>query len=289
MILSRKGMLMKLTAKKAELLLMLVISARATSFMFSKLCLTTMDTFRLLALRFLFAAALLFLFFHRRICQGFSRKTLLSGILIGVLFFSVLTCELIGLKTTDSSTASFLENLAIIIVPLLESAISRRRPERKALLSALFALIGVAFLTLSASGISFSRGDGILLVAAFLYAVSIIVTNRLSRHGDSFVIGFFQVAAIGGLSLFITLITGSLTFPATLAQYGMIGILSVVCTGFGFTLQPVAQSRLSAEKAGTLCALSPLVAGIMGVVFLKETVTPNMLLGDLLILISLLL
>ena len=139
---------MKLTEKKAELLLMLVISARATSFMFSKLCLTTMDTFSLLALRFLLAAVLLFVFFHKRICQSVNKKTFLSGILIGAL-----------------------------------------------------ALVGVAFLT----------------------------------------------------------------------------------------LQPVAQSRLSAEKAGTLCALSPLVAGIMGVVFLKEALTLNMLLGDLLILISLVL
>lgn len=280
---------MKLTEKKAELLLMLVISARATSFMFSKLCLTTIDTFSLLALRFLLAATLLFVFFHKRICQGVNKKTFLSGLLIGALFFSVLTCELIGLKTTDSSTASFLENLAIIIVPLMESAITRRKPEKKALLSAVLALAGVAFLTLSADGISFSRGELVLLCAAFLYAVSIIVTNRLSRHGDSFVIGFFQVAAIGVLGLFVSLLTGSFTLPSTPAQYGMIGILSIVCTGFGFTLQPVAQSRLSAEKAGTLCALSPLVAGIMGVVFLKEALTLNMLLGDLLILISLVL
>lgn len=280
---------MKLTEKKAELLLMLVISARATSFMFSKLCLTTMDTFSLLALRFLLAAVLLFVFFHKRICQGVNKKTFLSGILIGALFFSVLTCELIGLKTTDSSTASFLENLAIIIVPLMESAITRKRPEKKTLLSALLALVGVAFLTLSADGLSFSHGELVLLCAAFLYAVSIIVTNRLSRHGDSFVIGFFQVAAIGVLGFFVSLLTGSFTLPSTPAQYGMIGILSIVCTGFGFTLQPVAQSRLSAEKAGTLCALSPLVAGIMGVIFLKEALTLNMLLGDLLILISLVL
>lgn len=280
---------MKLTEKKAELLLMLVISARATSFMFSKLCLTTMDTFSLLALRFLLAAVLLFVFFHKRICQGVNKKTFLSGILIGALFFSVLTCELIGLKTTDSSTASFLENLAIIIVPLMESAITRRKPEKKALLSAVLALAGVAFLTLSADGISFSHGELVLLCAAFLYAISIIVTNRLSRHGDTFVIGFFQVTAIGVLGFFVSLLTGSFTLPSTPAQYGMIGILSIVCTGFGFTLQPVAQSRLSAEKAGTLCALSPLVAGIMGVVFLKEALTLNMLLGDLLILISLVL
>lgn len=279
----------QLTEKRAEILLMLVISARATSFMFSKLCLLTMDTFCLLALRFLLAAALLFLFFGKRIRHGITRRNLCGGMLIGLLFFSVLTCELIGLKTTDSSTACFLENLAIIIVPLLESVICRRTPSGKALAGAVLALIGVGFLTLSADGFTLTKGELILLLAAFLYAVAIIVTNRISRDGDSFAIGFFQVTAIGVLALLISLLSGTFTMPAGLPQYSMIGILAIVCTGFGFTLQPVAQSRLSSEKAGTLCALSPLVAGIMGVLFMKETLTLNMLIGDLLILVSLLL
>lgn len=61
-----------------------------------------------------------------------------------------------------------------------------------------------------------------------------------------------------------------------------------MCTGFGFTLQPVAQSRLSADVAGLLCALSPFVAAVLGAVFLVEAVTPCRLAGMALIAVAML-
>ncbi len=47
-------------------------------------------------------------------------------------------------------------------------------------------------------------------------------------------------------------------------------VLAVVCTVFGFTLQPVAQSGTTAERAAMFCALSPLSASALGVIFLDE-------------------
>lgn len=52
----------------------------------------------------------------------------------------------------------------------------------------------------------------------------------------------------------------------------MIGILAVVCTCFGFTLQPMAQSRISAERAGIFCAISPAIATLLGVAVLHENI-----------------
>lgn len=65
--------------------------------------------------------------------------------------------------------------------------------------------------------------------------------------------------------------------------------LAIVCTGFGFTLQPVAQSHTSAERAGLFCALSPACATLFGAVLLHEKITLLGAAGILLILSSLLL
>ena len=70
---------------------------------------------------------------------------------------------------------------------------------------------------------------------------------------------------------------------------GIIIALAVVCTGFGYTLQPVAQSHTTAQRAGLFCALSPAFATIFGAVLLREKITPLGLVGILLILGSLLL
>lgn len=69
----------------------------------------------------------------------------------------------------------------------------------------------------------------------------------------------------------------------------VLGSLAIVCTGFGFTLQPVAQSHTNAERAGLFCALSPACATLFGAVLLHEKITLLGAAGILLILSSLLL
>lgn len=53
--------------KQAEILLAAVITARATSFIFAKWCLADLDTFNLLAVRFLLAFLLLGVLFFRKL------------------------------------------------------------------------------------------------------------------------------------------------------------------------------------------------------------------------------
>ena len=65
--------------------------------------------------------------------------------------------------------------------------------------------------------------------------------------------------------------------------------LGLVCTGFGYTLQPVAQSGSTAQRAGLLCALSPAFANVFGAVLLHERITGLRALGMALILGSILL
>ena len=58
-----------MSSRKYELLLASVIAARSTSFIFTKLSLNSLDTFNLLALRFLAAFILLLAVFPKRIIR----------------------------------------------------------------------------------------------------------------------------------------------------------------------------------------------------------------------------
>lgn len=278
---------MRLSTRQATILLAFVISARATSFMFSKICLKSMNVFSLIALRFTTASIILFLLFGKKILQSLKKENICNGVLIGAVFYLVLVCEHTGLKTTPASSAAFIENLAIIIVPFLECMLKKRLPGIKTLFVALLAVVGVGILTMGGVDIGFSTGAIFLFAAAFLYAVGIILTARLVKKGDSFVIGFFQVTTTGVLAWIHVLLHGSFSIPQSGLQYIMILVLAVVCTCFGFTLQPVAQSRLSAETAGSFCALAPLVASLCSCVFLKERFTVYSFVGAILILLAL--
>ena len=267
-----------------EFLLAGVIALRATSFIFSKMLLASIDTFNLLALRFLFAFALLVLLFHRRL-KTITKKTVLSGMAIGLAFFLTMTSEMTALKQADSSLVSLLENCSIILVPVLEAILLRRMMGKTEALSALVAMTGV-FCLAAAQG-HLSGGMLFGLLAAFLYACAIILTGRLSHDApDPLCIGIVQVGSMGLYALIAALTKGSFHFPQTGTQWVYLAVLTVVCSGFGFTLQPVAQSKVSVERAGLFCAISPAVATLLGVLVLHERLTPLSVLGLVLILLS---
>ncbi len=278
---------LKLSRSRAELLLAGVIVARATSYLFSKLILQGMDLFNLLGVRFSMAFVLLAALFFRRM-RTVSRKTAAAGAVMGGMYFLVVTAELSGLKHMASGNASFLVNTAIVLVPLLQAVVRRRLPGKRVIVSVLLCFVGVGVLTLG-EGLGFGAGERLCLLAAFLYACTILVTDRLSHGGiDTLAAGVIQVGTIGALSLTAAFLTGSPRLPSGPTEWTGILMLALVCTGFGFTLQPVAQSGTTAERAGMFCALNPMVAAALGVIFLREPFTGKTLAGMILILLGIL-
>ncbi|MEA4815049.1 MAG: DMT family transporter [Oscillospiraceae bacterium] len=270
--------------RKYEFLLAIVIAARATSFIFSKMTLGSIGTFNLLAVRFILAFALLAILFWKRLTD-ISFRDLASGILCGTIFFLVMTCEYTALKTSGSGMVSLLENCSIIFVPFFEALLLHRLPGKLAVISALTAIMGAFCITVQNGGLS----GGVIfgLLAAVFYAAGIIVTGIVSRKAkDTLCIGIVQVGALGVLALAASWLFETPHMPTQTSQWLMILALSVICTCFGYTLQPIAQRYVSTERAGLLCAISPAIAAILGAVVLHEQLGALSVLGLFLILFS---
>lgn len=276
-----------MSTRNAELLLAGVIVARSTSLLFAKTALETMSVFNLLGVRFCVAFLVLAVLFFRQLRRA-GRRDILSGMLLGVAFFAVMTTETYALKRTDSSTVSFLVNTAIVIVPLAQAALERRCPGRWELMAAGMTLTGVACLTLRGGGLSLGLGEGLCMVEAVLYAGAIMLTSSLSKKGDALVMGVVQIGTMGVLSAAASLLLEQPHLPQTGVEWGCILVLALVCSCFGFTFQPVAQRYVSAERAGQFCALNPLSATILGMIFLHERLGVWGVVGAALILASIL-
>ena len=272
-----------LSRSRAEWLLAFVILARSISFVMTKTALQYTNTFSLLGIRFLCAFLLLLLIGWKRL-RGISRATLLRGMLLGGAFFSVMAAEVQGLKTANASTAAFLENTAIVFVPLFEAVLRRRFPRLPVLASVAISLCGVALLTLKGGVLALSGGELYCLLAAMLYASAIILTDRISKRDDPLVLGMLQVGFIGAYSMVAACVLQTPKIPTQALPWAMILALAVICTGFGFTLQPLAQSGTTAERAGLFCALGPVGATISGVIFLHERLEITGMMGIALIL-----
>ncbi len=275
----------QMSQRKAEILLASVIIARSTSFVFNKIGLGGFSVYNLMALRYLAAFALLLALLHRQL-RGISLKTIGKSALISLVFFAVMFAELSGLKYADSSVICFLENAAVVFVPMFSALLARRFPRPLVLASSGMALLGVFLLTAGSGMGTVGKGEIFGLLAALAYTVYILCNDRMVKSGEALQIGILQNGFLGFYGLAAAVLTGTARLPQNSTEFLCVAMLALVCSAFGLTLQPVAQSRTSAERAGLFCAFSPVASAILGWTVLHEAMSPAGMAGSALILLS---
>ena len=187
-----------MSTKNASILFAAVIGVRATAYLFSKLLLVDMGPFMLMGIRFLLAFVLLAIVFNKSM-RSLTRATLLHGVVLGALFFIVMGFELVSLTLTASSTVAFLENTAIVFVPLFEAPVLPQTPLAWGYLAILVVMctcFGFAFQPIAQRGISSERAALLLAVSPLIAAVLGIVVLGES-FGPSTLAG--MVLILGGI------------------------------------------------------------------------------------------
>ena len=277
----------QLSIRAGGLLMAGLTIARGSSFLMSKALLGSMEPLCLLGLRFLLAFLILFFLFFRKVVSVIRKDPRILGaaLLLGGTYFICMAAELIGLQYTTASTCSFLENSAIVIVPVLEALLLRRFPKPVIAFSTIITFIGIGLIVLRGSifgGIGI--GEILCMVAALMYAAAIIITDRLSKKHEPMTLGILYVGFMGLMGMIASFIFEAPHLPQTGGQWLALVALAVLCTAFGFTMQPVAQKPLSSETTGIICALNPLTTAVLGWLLLGESLGTAGIAGAVLIL-----
>ena len=243
-----------------------------------------MSPMNILAVRFILAFLVLAVIFHKKLLAC-SKNSLKGGLILGVLYTVCMIFEMYGLRLIDSGVSSLIENMAIVMVPIYAAILTRTLPKKKTMLCALLAVIGVGCLSLTQSSCS-GGGLGIVLMilAALTYAACIMATEKVTQDADPVTVGMLQLGVMGFLSLIVALASGDFS-----QQWGMLLLLVLLCSCFGFTFQPVGQKYLPAETAAVFTVINPLTASVMGIAVGGEGMSFMKLIGYVLILLALLL
>ncbi len=214
----------------------------------------------------LFWAGVLMLVIVRPRLSAFSRETLAAGIALGVVTAGVTLLFMASVARLPLGMASALEFLGPLGV-----AVARSHGVARAW--ALVAAGGVLFLTQPWTGNADPVGVAFALAAAACWAAYILLTQKV---GDT-------VSGIGGLAISMPVaalvatvvagpgVVGQLTPELLLAGIGLAILLPVV----PFTLELLALRRLTTGAFGTLMALEPGFALVIGFLALHQV--PNLL------------
>jgi drug/metabolite transporter (DMT)-like permease len=74
------------------------------------------------------------------------------------------------------------------------------------------------------------------------------------------------------------------SLPETLMQWGAIICLGLICSAYGFVVQPLVQRYTSPEKIGLIFSLEPVFSAILSYIFLHEVLNVKGYVGAALIL-----
>lgn len=275
-----------------QLMLLVATLAWGSSFLILKQTIETVPGFFVIFIRFLIAGLVVFFCFLKRIVKT-NKRSVLSGLFLGVIVGFAYFFQTWGLKYTTPSHNAFLTATYCVTCPFLYWILFKRSPKIYNLISAFVCICGIGLISFLGGsqgyGSNIILGDGLTLVSAVFYALQIIFIDRFQEKGIDpivlIVMQFFGVAVILLLGWLIFELPNSgisAIVNINLAQWGSIAYLTVVCTLVAQICQIVGQRFTTANQSAVILCLEAVFGAIFSVAFGAEKLTVFLIIGFIL-------
>ena len=206
----------------------------------------------------------------------------------GIFFALDLICWHWSIKLTTVSKATFLSNLAPIVVIIFSLIFLKERFSKFFYLAALLSMVGM--LMLLGESFKFNKsqfiGDLLGVLTAVWYGSYIITISQLRKKYNSTSIMF-----LSGIVTAIILLTVSILFeqsliPQSIFTITIIFLLGFICQFMGQSFITYSLAYLSASLSSLCLLIQPIAATVLAYFFFQEKLTTIQFFGSALILIG---
>ncbi len=212
-----------------------------------------------------------------RFCPTDRKKLLRGGLLCGVVLTVASLLQQFGIdRGTASGKAGFITALYILLVPIFSVVLGQRiRPIIWP--CAVAAVGGLYLLCVKDASVQFS--DLYVLSCAVMYAVHILVVDRVAPELDGIKLSMMQFLVAGVLCIPFMLLTESVSWALIKSAALSIAYSGIMSSGVAFTLQILGQQRTEPTLASMLMSLESVFAMLTGLIVLHEIPTLRETLG----------
>jgi drug/metabolite transporter (DMT)-like permease len=215
-------------------------------------------------------------------------RALGPGAVLGALMFCGYLLQTEGLARTTATNAGFITGLYVVFTPIIAAAAFRARIPRAAWRAVVVSLVGLTLLSVRDLGnVRVHAGDLLVLAGAVAWAGHIAAVGHLSRRTSPFVLALSQM---GFTALFHVLAAAPSGLQVARALstdvWPLLILTGVLGSGVGFTLQVVAQRRLSAARAVVLLAGEALFSAAFSAIWIGERLSTHQWVGAVIVLMA---
>jgi drug/metabolite transporter (DMT)-like permease len=214
-----------------------------------------------LAVRFLIAAAVLWLIGRRRPARPHERR---DGAVAGAALLLGYVLQTTGLQYTNSATSAFITYLLVVFVPLLGFVLLGRRPHPVTLAGIAVAVVGLVLLTDPGGGgtsSGFGKGELLTLGCAIAFAGHVVIVGETAARHDPVRLAAVQVTVVGAACALPGLWLGGYRFPAPALVAAI--ATALLATALAFVLQVSGQRTVPPSRAAVLLLVEPVFAAIL--------------------------
>ena len=248
---------------KADIGMIFVAVAFGFGYLPTSWAISTNSVFVVLFWRFLLAAILAGLIFHKALIN-FSNKDVKRGVILGVFLFVGFVSQTYAFKFAASSSVAFIIGLNVALVPFISAFMFRHKIYSYAYFGVILAIAGLYMI--GNTKVGFSWGEILALICACAYSFHIVLTNRFVQDTNLINLVYFEILTLVILCFFavftfdngIILPTVDKAFLIAMAVVGLLG------TTFAFFAQALMQKFTTPVKTAIFFTLEPVTAGVMG-------------------------
>jgi drug/metabolite transporter (DMT)-like permease len=284
-----------------ESVMMLVTLLWGATFVIVKESLNDASPMLFIAMRFTIAGILLSPFIFKKKIP-LIKSELIPALILGLLLFGGFATQTIGLKYTSATKSGFLTGSAVVIIPILQTIIEKRKPSRGSLMGIFLVFVGILFMSSGGRsiitfaeelGTNFNVGDIFTLGCALFFALYVVYLDVVSKRINFHLLLFSQIvvcAVMGFLFSGIFSFFNLETFKVDLTENLLFGLFytAVFATLVTTSLQTKYQKLISPTKAGIIFSFEPVFAALIAFFAINEKFTMFGFIGGVLIFLGLL-
>ena len=275
-----------MSTNRANLLMLVATLIWGTAFVSQTTGMGSIGPFTFSFSRFLLAMLTvlpLALIYERNNFSLFYKNTNLIylSLLTGLALFGGMGLQQYALLESQIANAAFLSTLYVPIVSLISRFIFRSRLHWIMWIAVLLCLYG-SYLLSSNQTLDIQQSDALLFIAAFFFAIHIILIDIFMKQFYSpFTFGFIQYTIVFLCSLLIAFIFESPTIANIKIEWFEIIYTGVFSAGIGYTLQIIAQSKAGPAPAAIILSMESVFGALAGWIMLNQVLDTNKILGCL--------
>ena len=208
------------------------------------------------------------------------------SLLAGLALFGGMGLQQYALLKSQVANTAFLSTLYVPIVSLISRFIFRSQLHWIVWIAVLLCLYG-SYLLSSNQSLDIQKSDSLLFIAAFCFAVHIIVVDIFMKQFYSpFIFGFIQYVIVFLLSMILAFNLETPTFENIKVEWFEIIYTGVLSAGVGYTLQIIAQSKASPAPAAIILSMESVFGTLAAWILINQVLDANKILGCLAIFIG---